>query len=424
MKQITSLKIPLLILTTIFGGLIVLVVSTTHSEVGENWYFAIISGLVLSFLALAVLLVHYQSALAAAKRNLDEAQRMADIGSWERDIRTGKGYWSEHRYQMFGLAPRRQAPSLEEFYSLIHPEDREKMRNIVSQAIQEVKPYESQYRLAEDTEQRIFCTRGIVIANRRGEALSIVGTTQNITDKVSAQKAADDLLKQKDLFVRRLGHDMNTPLTPLVALLPMIRSRATDPKQQQWIDTCIANLQHIRSLVASAMQLAKRFSPASSGLNLTDFQLSAAVNDQLLTLRDTLEAHCLKVDNRISQDIIVNADRSDISEVIARVLDNVIRFTPEGSRVSIDAHADGGKITVAIQDTGIGLSPEESVQIFDEFFKADPSRHGLGSSGLGLSICRQILLNHGGHIWAESPGRDLGTTIRFTLNPGGSHGRG
>ncbi|MBT0663320.1 HAMP domain-containing histidine kinase [Geobacter pelophilus] len=236
-----------------------------------------------------------------------------------------------------------------------------------------------------------------------------------------AHLSVEGLITQKDQFIRRLGHDLNTPLTPLVALLPMILTKSGDEKQQQWIKACIANVQHIRELVANSMQLAKRFKPTRLRLNLDCFSLAPAVDDFLSLMDTEIENHDLRVVNLIPQDLTIHSDRSEIQEVFSQLVQNVVQFAPRGSRLIIDAEASGDEVCVSLHDEGIGLSDEERLQIFDEFYKADPSRHELRSSGLGLSICRQIIVNHGGRIWAESPGKGLGTTIKFTLSSGGNH---
>ncbi|GAM08841.1 sensor histidine kinase YycG [Geobacter sp. OR-1] len=422
MKRSLSIKVPLLLLTAIMGGIVALLVATTHFIGESHWLIAIVCGLVLSFIALITIMLHYQAELAMAKKNLDDAQRLAEIGSWERDIRTGKGYWSEHRYRMFGLTPRATAPGLDEFYRLVHPDDVETVKYAMFRAINELHPYEVHYRLANDSEQRIFCSRGTVIADQAGKPLTIVGTTQNVSEKLKAQQAVEELLKQKDLFIRRLGHDLKTPLTPLVGLLPLALARAVDEKQRQWLETCIANVQHIRELVANSMQLAKRFKPTSFKLNLSDFQLASAVDDFFSLMDEPVHQHELKVINRIPRDITVHSDRSEIQEVFSLLVQNVMQFAPKGSSLTIAAEAEGPLVCVSVQDEGMGLNDEERLQIFDEFYKGDPSRHELRSSGLGLAICRQIVINHGGRIWAESPGKGMGATIKFTLSSGGNNG--
>jgi len=76
---------------------------------------------------------------------------------------------------------------------------------------------------------------------------------------------------------------------------------------------------------------------------------------------------------------------------------------------------NGVFIQVSIQDTGTGLTREQTDHLFDEFYKVDDSRHKLDSTGLGLTICKNIIEKHGGKIWADSHGPGTGTTIHFTI---------
>ena len=81
----------------------------------------------------------------------------------------------------------------------------------------------------------------------------------------------------------------------------------------------------------------------------------------------------------------------------------------------IDAELKPEGVMISIKDNGIGMTKEHIDHIFEEFYKADPSRHNLGSNGLGLSISKKIIENHGGKIWAESPGLGKGSVFYFTL---------
>ena len=84
-------------------------------------------------------------------------------------------------------------------------------------------------------------------------------------------------------------------------------------------------------------------------------------------------------------------------------------------KIILDAHNEKDFILISIKDNGIGMEEEQISQIFNEFYKADESRHNLGSTGLGLTITKRIIEKHGGHIWAESPGKGKGSTFYFTL---------
>jgi signal transduction histidine kinase len=92
-----------------------------------------------------------------------------------------------------------------------------------------------------------------------------------------------------------------------------------------------------------------------------------------------------------------------------------VKYTDKKGTVTIDAKVEDNIITVSIRDTGIGMTREQLSQVFDEFYKADSSRHDFDSSGLGMPICKRIVERHGGSIWAESEGPGKGSTFYFTL---------
>ena len=108
--------------------------------------------------------------------------------------------------------------------------------------------------------------------------------------------------------------------------------------------------------------------------------------------------------------------RLRLEELFDNLITNAVKYTPEnGGTITVDAKEEKGQITVSITDTGIGITEEHKKHIFDEFYKADESRHEISSAGLGLSICKRIIEKHGGKIWVESLGLGKGSTFYFTL---------
>jgi signal transduction histidine kinase len=376
--------------------------------------------LVLVFILIIGIFSHYQRSLKAAIQNLDEAQQLAALGSWERDIVTGRGYWSDNRYRLFGMEPRKNAPSQAEFFAMIHPEDREHVRESVEAAARSGSSYDITFRQANDIHDRIFLSRGRVMLGGSGTPQKIVGTTQDITEKCRQEDFLRDLVKQKNFFINRLGHDLKTPLTPLVALLPMIREKIADEKLRHQLEICISNTAIIRDLVTKTMDLARRSAVHRARLNLEDLLLADVVDSIVESMQSMIKAHGLQLTNSVERDMFVHADRKELEELFCNLISNAIKFSPADSPARIAAEQWQDRIAVRVQDSGIGLTQEEKNLIFDEFYKADASRHELGSSGLGLAICRQIIENHGGRIWAESDGKGHGTSICFTLAVGGN----
>ena len=110
-------------------------------------------------------------------------------------------------------------------------------------------------------------------------------------------------------------------------------------------------------------------------------------------------------------DIIINADKQQFQELITNIIENAIKYNKINGKIIVKSELKNNNIILSIKDTGIGLSKKHINHIFDEFYKADNSRHDFESSGLGMSICKRIVEKHNGKIWADSPGIDKGTTI-------------
>jgi two-component system phosphate regulon sensor histidine kinase PhoR len=104
-----------------------------------------------------------------------------------------------------------------------------------------------------------------------------------------------------------------------------------------------------------------------------------------------------------------------LRQVIAHLLDNALKFTPAGGRITLGARADGDGVTVTVTDTGPGIPPEDLPHIFERFYRVDKGRsREKGGTGLGLSIVKHAVQLHGGRVWAESvPGE--GSAFHFTL---------
>ena len=112
---------------------------------------------------------------------------------------------------------------------------------------------------------------------------------------------------------------------------------------------------------------------------------------------------------------LVQGDARKIRQVLLNLLSNAIKFTPEGGRIEVGVEADDGYARFTVRDEGLGIPLGEQKRIFDKFYRLDPDqRRGIGGTGLGLYICRELVRSMHGRIWVESePGH--GTTFAFEL---------
>jgi len=222
------------------------------------------------------------------------------------------------------------------------------------------------------------------------------------------------LLKQKDDFINQLGHDLKNPIGPLLQLLPIIRNSETDEKKKEMIDVMIRNVGYMKNLVVKTIELAKLNSPNThfhyQSINLSEIIQQTLESNQLLFNEKSIDINC-----NLSRDIFINADQLRIEELLNNLLNNAVKYSDRNGSIIIDALESNGMVTISLKDTGIGMTKDQIEHIFDEFYKADTSRHDFDSSGLGMPIAKRIVEKHGGRIWVESEGIDKGSTFYFSL---------
>jgi PAS domain S-box-containing protein len=252
------------------------------------------------------------------------------------------------------------------------------------------------------------------------EAVGIISnsaTQKRAQDELRrAHDQLEELVRYKDMFISRLGHDLKTPLTPLVTLLPMVKARSQDAKSREMLDVMLLNVNNMKELVIKTLKLA-RLTSASARPKTEEMALRPAVESYVAKRAFIIQRAGLAADVDVPGGLTLRADPLDLEELYYNLISNAVKHTPEGGRITLGAEPAPSRDTATawVRDTGVGLLPGQMERIFDEFYKADESRHELDSSGLGLAICRRIVERYGGRIWAVSPGKGLGTTILFTL---------
>ena len=240
---------------------------------------------------------------------------------------------------------------------------------------------------------------------------------QNLDQKVIERTVeVNRLLKHITKFIDSLSHDLGTPLTPLITLLPIVKQQIQDPKMIEMIDTCIRNAEYIKRVVINARKLAE--------VNATDLLLRKenlnSLFQEILSKYEVVFKSCnIQIQNNISNEVFIKTDKIRLIEVFDQILSNAVNSMLDGGKLTFNSknvQKEKGKfIQISIVDTGTGLTRDETDRIFDEFYKVDAARHKLDSTGLGLPICKAIIEKHGGKIWADSHGKGTGTTIHFTL---------
>ncbi|HMA83219.1 MAG TPA: PAS domain-containing sensor histidine kinase [Candidatus Thermoplasmatota archaeon] len=238
---------------------------------------------------------------------------------------------------------------------------------------------------------------------------------KELEQKVSEKtERIENLLKQKDEFINQLGHDLKNPLGPLVNLLPIVEKHTSQEKDKKMLQVAQRNVNYMKNLVQNTLELARLNSPNTT-LSKKDVNLRKHIEESIEQNNFLFKEKKISVSVQISKDIIVHADIIRLEELFNNLLNNAVKYNKEHGHIKINAFEKGDTVTISIEDDGIGMTSEQIDHIFDEFYKADESRHDFESSGLGMAICKQIVEKHNGTIWAESDGLDKGSTFFVTL---------
>jgi len=241
-------------------------------------------------------------------------------------------------------------------------------------------------------------------------------TSEKHVDDVIDQKEKEiqRLKQQKDEFMVQVGHDLKTPLTPLLSILPLIRKKTNDPQTKELLDAAIINAEQLKQHVDKILKYAK-IKAFGTDYDMKDVALHHVVDEVIHSFSDKLREKHLFTHNEVDDEIEVRADKTRLIELFSQFFSNSIKFTNKKGEITVFAERTGEMVTVSFQDTGSGLNKSQIDKVFNEFYKADDSRHDMTASGLGLTMCKTIVTKHGGRIWAFSMGDGNGVTFYFTL---------
>ena len=253
-----------------------------------------------------------------------------------------------------------------------------------------------------------------LVEKERAEKV-IRNLNKDLENKVKLRTGeVENLLKQKDEFVNQLGHDLKNPLGPLINLLPMLMEKEDDPEKREMISILLRNVGYMKNLVVKTIELAKLNSP-NTIFNFKYINFADMLKNVIKTNKLLFEDKKITVVNNVENDIFLEADSLRIEELFNNLFNNAVKYSYDEGTIIVDAMIHDDTITVSITDSGVGMNDEELYHIFDEFYKADSSRHDFDSSGLGMPIAKRIVEKHGGRIWAESEGLGKGSVFYFSI---------
>jgi two-component system OmpR family sensor kinase len=256
---------------------------------------------------------------------------------------------------------------------------------------------------------------------RTGDEIDTLGATfKQMTERINLQM---NRLEKSDAMRRELvanvSHDLRTPLATMrgyVETLLMKDESLSAEERRNYLKTAISHCERLGTLIDELFELAK-LDAHERVVRSEQFSLSELVQDVIQKFELRAKERNISIVTNIGEQLpFAYADIGMIERVLENLLDNALRYSPEGGSVSIVlTNHQNDRITVQVRDTGFGIPESELPHIFDRFYQTDRSRKGKSShSGLGLAVAKKILELHGSSIEAQSV-LHSGTTFTFHL---------
>jgi len=224
--------------------------------------------------------------------------------------------------------------------------------------------------------------------------------------------------QHKSEFLANMSHELRTPLNAIIGFSEVLLERMfgeLNEKQDDYLKDIFTSGKHLLSLINDILDLSK-IEAGRMELDLGDFDAAQALANAMVLIRERAQTHginlTLEADPLIGE---ICADERKFKQILLNLLSNAVKFTPDGGKVALRAKAIGSGIEVAVTDTGVGISAEDQLVVFDEFKQV--GRHYTNKhegTGLGLALTKRFVELHGGTLRLDSePG--VGSTFTFTL---------
>jgi PAS domain S-box-containing protein len=361
------------------------------------------------------------AALRESKARLEFTLAAAHVGEWELDVASGDSRHSDLYDRCFGYAAPVPGWNLDMLYEHLHPEERERVRALVAHAFatRTDLAFEARVIWPDGSEHWIDVHGSPYVSARASEResprLRFLGIVADITLRKHTEAALRDADLRKDEFLATLAHELRNPLAPIrnaVQMMQLSRDEAMHDKAHKIIERQLKQMVH---LVDDLLDVS-RISQGKVELRLEQVDVADAVLDAIETSRPLIDAgrHHLTTKLAPPRALMVEADATRLCQIVANLLNNAAKYTPEGGHIQVLAEREGDEAVITVLDSGIGLSQDMLRRVFDMFAQVDRSmERAQGGLGIGLALVKRLVEMHGGSVHAASDGPDRG--CRFVV---------
>jgi PAS domain S-box-containing protein len=314
--------------------------------------------------------------------------------------------WNPAAAKMFGFT---ENEAIGKHISIIIPRDRLDEETMIIENLRAGKKIDhfETIRIAKDGTERNISLTISPVKNNDGRIIGASKIARDISVKIAAEKQRElytqrlqELSEYKDEFMAMASHELKTPVTVILANLQVLQQIMATDTNVVYIDKTVKQVLKLSHLITDLLDVSK-IHAGKLELNISLFNLNLLLRETVNNLQQTTQHHRLLF-NENTEELMVNADRARIEQVIINLISNSIKYMPLPGNIIIDAYKKEGNVVVSVVDNGIGIAEKDLENIFLRFYRVSGPASTFSGSGIGLFISSEIIKAHHGQIWVES----------------------
>lgn len=234
-----------------------------------------------------------------------------------------------------------------------------------------------------------------VIKDEKGSVIGMRGVTMDISERMKLEE-------KKDEFLSIASHELKTPLTSVKGYLQILSKRMKtieDGSLRQLVDKSNRYLDKLNSLISDLLDVSKMQS-GKLQLSMSDFDIFDLLTEAVESMQPTISTHTLVIKKNIH--LVIHADKERLEQVLANLITNAVKYSPEANRVHIYVEEGEKSIEISVQDFGIGISEKDREKLFQRFYRAEDIAKQFSGMGIGLYISSEIVRRHNGSFRLQS----------------------
>ncbi len=373
-----------------------------------------------------------EDALRTAKARLEEAQALARIGSWERELTEDASVMSAEAFRVLGVDPSSYKGTLEELFAIIHPDDRETVEKFTVNSLERPGNYVIEHRiLMPDGRVKWVSMRQRIEADETGKPVRVAGTIQDITEHrmaleahnlARAKEAAEAANRAKSAFLASMSHEIRTPMNAILGFSQLLLAEPNlTGRQKGYLEAISNGGEHLLSVINDTLEISK-IEAGRVTVTLGEVDVHKVIWDLESMFQLRARNRGLGLDVNLDADLPrqVMADERKLRQILINLMSNAVKFTERGGislRVSAVRETDStARLLVDVEDTGPGISGDELTRLFGQFEQTRTGRDAVEGTGLGLAISRGFARLMGGDLTVQSrPGEGSVFTLSLPV---------